>query len=323
MSLTSDKDPALISVVIPCHNEEESLPLLLQALRGVEGELFGADVEYIIVDDGSCDGTLRLARELSAHDARVRYISFSRNFGKEAAMLAGLEAAAGGYVCTIDADMQDSPELLPRLYALVREGEFDCAAVRRADRAGEPRLRSFFARRFYALMASLSDVEVVPGARDYRLMSRPMVDAVLALKETSRYSKGLFAWVGFRTVWVDMPNIRRARGESKWSFFDLLFYAIDGIVSFSTKPLALSSVAGLALCAISLVAIVFVIIRQLIWGGSAYGWPSLVCIILLTSGIQLFCLGILGQYLAKTFSEVKNRPVYIVRERGGGDHEET
>jgi glycosyltransferase involved in cell wall biosynthesis len=311
----------LISVIIPCFNEEESLPILLDALREAEHGVPDARWEYLVVDDGSSDKTLRVAKERARDDPRLRYISFSRNFGKEAAMLAGMEHALGDYVCILDADMQDSPALLPQMVEIVSGGEFDCAAVRRATREGEPKLRSFFARRFYGLMGKMCDIEIVDGARDYRLMKRRMVDAVLSLRETNRYSKGIFSWVGFRTKWIDVPNSKRVRGKTKWSFFDLLFYAIDGLVSFSTKPLALSSVAGLILCAMSLLAIIFVIVRQLIWGGSAYGWPSLVCIILLLSGIQLFCVGILGQYLAKTFSEVKNRPSYIVREKSEETHD--
>jgi glycosyltransferase involved in cell wall biosynthesis len=310
----------LISVIIPCYNEEESLPITLDALRDAECGLPGVRMEYIVVDDGSEDGTLAVARARSDTDPRVRYISFSRNFGKEAAMFAGLEEASGDFVCILDADMQDSPALLPALYEAVTKEGFDCAAVRRATREGEPRLRSFFARRFYGMMGKMCSIEVVEGARDYRLMTRQMTDAVLSLREVNRYSKGIFSWVGFKTKWLEVPNNKRVGGKTKWSFFDLLLYAIDGLVSFSTKPLALASVTGLILCAVSLLAILFVIIRQLIWGGSAYGWPSLVCIILLLSGIQLFCLGILGQYLAKTFSEVKSRPQYIIRERSGERH---
>jgi len=312
---------SLISVVIPCFNEEESLPILLEALQETEDRIPNARLEIIVVDDGSTDGTLAVAKARAAADPRIRYISFSRNFGKEAAMFAGLENAAGEYVCILDADMQDSPALLPQMAAIVSGGEYDCAAVRRATREGEPRLRSFFARRFYGLMGKMCSIEIVEGARDYRLMSRRMVDAVLSLRETSRYSKGIFAWVGFKTKWIEVPNSKRVKGKSKWSFFDLLLYAIDGLVSFSTVPLALSSVVGLLLCAVSFLAIVFVIVRQLVWRGSAYGWPSLVCIILLLSGIQLFCVGILGQYLAKTFSEVKGRPLYIVKEKSGEEHE--
>ena len=308
----------LLSVIIPCYNEEESLPLILDALKNVKQSMADVEFEFILVDDGSTDATLSVIKERAALDPEIRYLSFSRNFGKEAAMLAGMETAVGGYVCIIDADMQDSPDLLPQLYEIVAGGDYDCAAVRRSDREGESRLRSFFSRKFYQIMSRMCNIEVTSGARDYRMMSRRMVDAVLSLRETVRFSKGIFVWVGFRTKWIECPNTKRIKGETKWSFFDLLLYAMDGIVSFSTKPLVLSSILGLTLCVVSVLAILFVIIRQLVWGGSAFGWPSLVCIILFIAGIQLFCIGILGQYIAKTFSEVKRRPLYIVKEKGGG-----
>lgn len=236
-------------------------------------------------------------------------------------MLAGLEHARGDWAAVMDADLQDPPELLPRLLELVRDGAYDCAAVRRVDRRGEPPIRSWFARQFYKIINKMSNTEIVDGARDYRLMSRQMVDAILRLPEYNRFSKGIFSWVGFRTKWVETVNVERSAGESKWSFFKLLLYALDGITAFSTAPLAVASVLGLVLCAVSFFAIVFVIVRQLVWGGSAFGWPSLVCIILFIAGIQLFCMGILGQYLAKTYLEVKRRPIYILREQGGDMHE--
>lgn len=236
-------------------------------------------------------------------------------------MYAGLEHANGEYVAVMDADLQDPPELLPQLLELVRGGGYDCAAVRRVDRKGEPPIRSWFARQFYKLINKMSKTEIVDGARDYRLMTRQMADAILRVGEYNRFSKGIFSWVGFRTRWVETQNAERAAGESKWSFFKLLLYALDGIVAFSTAPLAIASVLGLALCAGSFFAILFVIVRQLVWGGSAFGWPSLVCIILFLAGVQLFCIGILGQYLARTYLEVKKRPIYILREQGG-DHGE-
>jgi len=311
----------LISIIIPCYNEAESLPVTFDALQDAAQSLPAAEFEYILVDDGSTDDTCGVMKALAEANSRVRFLSFSRNFGKEAAMLAGMTHSAGDYVCIMDADLQDSPKLLPQMHeAVTREG-FDCAAVRRVTRAGEPKLRSFFARRFYGLMTKLCKIDIVAGARDFRLMTRQMTDAVLSLKETSRYSKGIFSWVGFKTKWIDCENIRRTKGVSKWSFLDLLLYANDAVISFSTLPLALSSVLGLLLCAIAFIAIIVVIVRQLTWGGSAYGWSSLVCIILFLFGIQLFCTGILGQYLAKTFDEAKKRPLYIIKEAGGGNGE--
>lgn len=306
----------LLSIVIPCFNEEESLPITFGALRQVEQRLDAVDTEYILVDDGSSDRTLQVMKELAESGRGVRYVSFSRNFGKEAAMYAGMEAAAGDYICILDGDMQDSPELLPQMLHIVAEEGYDSAAVRRVTRDGEPPIRSMFARMFYRAMGNLCKIDVVDGARDYRLMTRQMANSVLSLKEHNRYSKGIFSWVGYRTKWIECVNAKRAKGETKWSFWDLLFYAIDAMISFSTKPLALSSVLGLGLCGISFFSILFVIVRQLVWGQSAYGWSSLVCIILLLSGIQLFCIGVVGQYLAKMFSEVKRRPLYIVRETG-------
>ena len=279
-------------------------------------------VEYIFVDDGSRDGTLAALKELAARDGRVRWLALSRNFGKEAALFAGLEHARGDYVAVMDADLQDPPALLPELLRIVRGGGFDCAAVRRVDRKGEPPIRSWFARQFYRLINKMSRTEIVDGARDYRLMTRQMADAVLRVTEYNRFSKGIFSWVGFRTKWVETENVERAAGESKWSFFKLLVYALDGITAFSTVPLAMASVLGLVFCAVAFFAILFVIARQLIWGGSAFGWPSLVCIILFLAGIQLFCIGIVGQYLAKTYLEVKGRPVYLLRDSGGGDGHE-
>ena len=234
-------------------------------------------------------------------------------------MFAGLEHASGDYVAVMDVDLQDPPELLPELLETVRGGGYDCAAVRRVDRRGEPPIRSWFARQFYRVINKMSKTEIVDGARDYRLMTRQMVDAILRLTEYNRFSKGIFSWVGFRTKWVETENAERSAGESKWSFFKLLIYALDGIIAFSTAPLAIASVLGLVFCVIAFFAIIFVIVRQLLWGGSAFGWPSLVCIILFLAGIQLFCIGIVGQYLAKTYLEVKGRPIYLLRESGGGD----
>lgn len=311
---------ALLSIIVPCYNEEAALDPFYERTSAVCAQL-GADVEYIFVDDGSSDGTLAALKGLAARDKRVRWLALSRNFGKEAAMFAGLEHARGDFVAVMDADLQDPPELLPQLLAAVESGEWDCAAVRRVDRKGEPLIRSWFARQFYKLINKMSRTEIVDGARDYRLMTRQMADAILRLGEYNRFSKGIFSWVGFRTRWVETENASRSAGESKWSFFKLLLYALDGIIAFSTAPLAIASVLGLILCAVSFFAIIFVIVRQLLWGGSAFGWPSLVCIILFLAGVQLFCIGILGQYLAKTYLEVKKRPIYILREQGGGQDE--
>ena len=308
----------LLSIIVPCFNEEEAVGLFYQRASAVCAAMPGIRVEYIFVDDGSTDGTLDALRALAAGRPEVRWLSLSRNFGKEAALFAGLEHAGGGYVAVMDADLQDPPELLPELLEAVRCGDCDCAAVRRVDRKGEPPIRSWFARQFYKLINKMSKTEIVDGARDFRLMTRQMVDAILRVREYNRFSKGIFSWVGFRTRWVETENLQRSAGESKWSFFKLLIYALDGIIAFSTAPLAIASVLGLVFCAIAFFAILFVIVRQLVWGGSAFGWPSMVCIILFLAGIQLFSIGILGQYLAKTYLEVKGRPIYILRESGGG-----
>ena len=311
-----------LSIIVPCYNEEAALPVFYDTVTRVVSALPDVEPEYLFVDDGSRDRTLPLLRELAGRDRQVRYLSFSRNFGKEAAMYAGLQAAAGDLVAIMDADLQDPPKLLPEMLSLIRSGDYDCVAVRRVDRKGEPAIRSFFARAFYRLINKVSRTEIVDGARDYRLMTRQMVDSILQLTEYNRFSKGIFSWVGYRTHWLETENIERSAGQTKWSFFKLCIYAMDGIIAFSTAPLAIASVLGLLFCVIAFIAIVFVIVRQLIWGGSAFGWPSLVCILLFVSGIQLFCIGILGQYLSKTYLEVKRRPIYIIRETGGGGRDE-
>ena len=298
----------LLSIIVPCCNEEAAVGAFYARTSAVCAKLPAVDVEYIFVDDGSTDGTLAALKALAG-----------RNFGKEAALYAGLEHARGDWAAVMDADLQDPPELLPELLGAVRGGGYDCAAVRRVDRKGEPPIRSWFARQFYKIINKMSRTEIVDGARDYRLMTRQMVDAVLRVTEYNRFSKGIFSWVGFRTKWVETVNVERAAGESKWSLYKLLVYALDGIIAFSTAPLAIASVLGLVFCVVSFVAIVFVIVRQVLWGGSAFGWPSLVCIILFLAGVQLFCIGILGQYLSKTYLEVKGRPIYLLRESGGGD----
>ena len=307
----------LLSIVVPCYNEQEALPFFYKEICRVAGEMkasHGADFEFIFVDDGSKDDTLSIARGLRRQDKRVRYISFSRNFGKEAGILAGFEAARGDYVAMMDADLQDPPALLPEMLDALLKEDYDCAATRRTTRKGEPPIRSFFARMFYKIINRMSDADIVDGARDYRLMRRRMVDAILALPEYNRFSKGIFGWVGFRTKWLEYVNVERVAGETKWSFWKLFRYSLEGIVAFSTAPLALASLMGIAFCALAFVMILFIIARTLLFGDPTSGWPSLVCIIFLCSGVQLFCMGVLGQYLAKTYMEVKRRPVYIVRE---------
>ncbi len=304
----------LISVIVPCYCEEEALPYYWEEASRTADSMDYVDFEFLFIDDGSKDGTVNVLRRLAAADSRVRYISFSRNFGKEAAMYAGLKNAKGDYAVIMDADLQDPPSLLPEMLRFVEEEGYDCSATRRVTRKGEPPVRSLFARMFYRIMRRISKTDIVDGARDYRLMSRKMVDAILEVGEYNRFSKGIFGWVGFKTKWIEYENVERVSGETKWSFWKLLAYSIDGIVAFSTAPLLISSVTGILFCMISFIAIVVIIVRQLIWGGSAYGWPSMVCIVLMLSGIQLFAIGILGQYLSKTYLEVKKRPIYIVKE---------
>lgn len=304
---------SVISIIVPCYNEEKAVPVFYKATSAAL-ENIDADIEYIFVDDGSSDNTVNEFKKLASADKRVKYISFSRNFGKEAGMYAGMKHAHGDYVVIMDIDLQDPPELIPKMYDLVRSGEYDCAATRRVNRVGEAKLRSFFARCFYKLINKISDTEIVDGARDFRLMSRKMVNSILELSEYNRFSKGIFSWVGFKTKWLEYENRERSVGETKWSFWKLFKYSIEGIVSFSTAPLAVSSVCGMLFSIIALVGIIFVVVRQLVWGGSAYGWASLICIILLVSGVQLLCIGILGQYLSRTYMESKRRPIFIVKE---------
>ena len=305
-----------ISVIVSCYNEEKALPLFYEEMERVRKQDFEgiADFEYIFVNDGSKDKTLEIIKDLREKDDKVRYISFSRNFGKEAAMLAGLEASEGDYVTLMDADLQDPPSLLKQMYdAIINEG-YDSVGTRRVTRKGEPPIRSFFARRFYKIINKMSNIEMVDGARDYRLMKRKVVDSIISLKEYNRYSKGLFSFVGFDTKWIEYENIERVAGETKWSFWKLFKYAIEGITAFSTIPLIFSSLLGILFCLVAFIAIIFIIIRTLIYGDPTSGWPSLVCIIVFVSGVQLFSMGIIGQYLSKTYLEVKNRPIYIIKE---------
>lgn len=302
-----------LSVIVPCYNEEEVIPLFYEEMKKIEKQLKGIKLELLFINDGSRDQTLNLIRELAQKDKGVRYLSFSRNFGKEAAMYAGLEHASGNYVAIMDADLQDPPALLPEMLSYIKEG-YDCAATRRVTRKGEPPIRSFFARMFYKLINKLSKVEMVDGARDYRLMTRQMVDAILMMKEYNRYSKGLFSFVGFDTKWIEYENIERAAGETKWSFWKLFVYAIDGIVAFSTVPLVIASLIGFVFLLLAVVIIIYTVIKTLMYGNAVAGWPSLVCIIFFVSGVQLFSIGIIGQYLSKTYLETKQRPIYIVKE---------
>ena len=305
-----------ISVIVSCYNEEKALPLFYEEMERVRKQDFEnlAEFEYIFVNDGSKDKTLAEIKELRNKDEKVRYISFSRNFGKEAAMYAGLEASTGNLVTLMDADLQDPPSLLKQMYDAIKEEGYDTVATRRVTRKGEPPIRSFFARLFYKIINKMSSIEMVDGARDYRLMTRQVVDSILSLKEYNRYSKGLFSFVGFDTKWIEYENVERVAGETKWSFWKLFKYAIEGITAFSTTPLILSSLIGLLFCLVAFIAIIFIIVRTLIFGDPTSGWPSLVCIIVFVSGIQLFTIGIIGQYLSKTYLEVKKRPIYIVKE---------
>ena len=304
----------LLSVVVSCYNEEEVIPIFYKEINKISKKMNELSFEFIFVDDGSKDKTLEILKKLHQKDKRVRYISFSRNFGKEAAMYAGLENSKGDYVTLMDADLQDPPSLLEEMYKAIEEEGYDCVATRRVTRKGEPPIRSFFARMFYRFINKLSKIEMVDGARDYRLMKRKVVDAITNMKEYNRYSKGLFSFVGFKTKWLEYENINRVAGETKWSFWKLFIYAIEGIAAFSTTPLVLSAVMGITFCLISFIMIIFIIIKTLIYGDPVAGWPSLVCIIFMISGIQLFCMGIMGEYLSKMYLETKKRPIYIVRE---------
>jgi len=304
-----------LSVVVPCLNEEAAIPLFYQTFVKETAQL-PLEVEFLFVDDGSTDGTLAAIEALKKQDDRVHYISFSRRFGKESGMFAGMEASTGDYVVVMDVDLQDPPSLLPDMLRGIEEEGYDCVATRRVTRKGEPKIRSFFARMFYRLINRISQTEIVDGARDFRLMSRQMVDAILSLQEVSRFSKGIFSWVGFKTKWLEYENIERVAGETKWSFWKLFLYSIDGIIGFSTVPLSIASVAGLLFCLVAFLLILFFFFKTIIWGDPVAGFPATICIVLLLGGIQLFCMGILGAYLSKTYLETKKRPIYIVRKKG-------
>lgn len=305
----------LLSAIVPCYNEEENIADFYQEFVKNDSFFREKDVELEIwyIDDGSKDNTVAEVKKLIQMDKRVHLLSFSRNFGKEAAIYAGLEKAGGDYVVFLDADLQDPPALLPEMFEYLEQG-YDSVATRRVTRKGEPPIRSFFARMFYRLMRKISKTEIMDGARDYRLMTRKVVDSILSMQEYNRFSKGIFGWVGFETKWLEFENIERKKGETKWSFWKLFLYSIDGITAFSTAPLAFAAFMGVFFCILAFVLIIVTIVRKALFGDPTSGWPSLVCIISLISGVQLFCLGIVGQYLAKTYMEVKRRPIYLVKE---------
>lgn len=305
----------LLSVVVPCYNEEENVPYFYEELLKQEKILkeHQVEIEIIYIDDGSKDHTVAEVKRLHEKDERVHLVSFSRNFGKEAGIYAGLQKAKGDFVVLMDADLQDPPSLLPEMLDYIEQG-YDSVATRRVSRKGEPPVRSFFARMFYRLMGRISKTEIVDGARDYRLMTRQVVDAILSMGEYNRFTKGIFGWVGYETKWLEYQNVERVKGETKWSFWKLLVYSFDGIMAFSTLPLAIASIFGMLFCLFAFLLIIFIIIRTMVFGDPVSGWPSLVCIISLVSGVQLFCLGIVGQYMSKMYMEVKNRPIYLVKE---------
>lgn len=303
-----------ISVVVPCYNEQGALPFYYDKMKEVMALLPELSFEIIIVDDGSTDGTLEAAKQLAKSDDRIRYISFSRNFGKEAAMYAGLKNASGKYTAIMDADLQDPPEMLPKMYRVITEEGYDAVGTRRVTRKGEPPVRSFFARKFYKIMSRISKANMVDGARDYRLMNRKYVDALLSLGEYNRFSKGLFGWVGFKVKWLEFENVNRIAGETKWSFGQLFLYSLDGIVAFSNVPLYMASIAGIGSFIAAIAAVIFIIVRRLVFGDPVAGWASTVVIILFIGGIQLLSIGILGLYLSKLYLEAKNRPIYLLDE---------
>lgn len=308
----------MISLIIPCFNEEESLPLFYPEASSVLSKM-DCDYEFIFVNDGSRDRTLEILKELSGKDPHVIYLSFSRNFGKEAAMYAGFCNARGDYVAVMDADLQDPPSLLPEMMEKLASGEYDSVATRRVSRDGEPPIRSFFARKFYQIINKISDADIVDGARDFRLMKRSMVDAIVSMSEYNRFSKGIFGWIGFRTLWLPYKNVERVAGETKWNFWKLFKYAVSGIINFSQVPLSIASWFGFTMTGFSFLALLIIIIRKLIFDDPVQGWASIICVIIFIGGLQLFCLGIMGQYIAKTYMEVKHRPHYIISESNKKD----
>lgn len=305
----------LCSCIVPCFNEEEVIPLYYEEMQKVRKQEEGKiDFEIIFIDDGSKDKTLEVIKKLSEQDECIHYVSFSRNFGKEAAMYAGFEHANGEYVVTMDVDLQDPPHLIPEMIRCIEEEGYDSVATRRVTRKGEPPIRSFFARRFYGLINKISDADIVDGARDFRMMKRDMVNAILSMPEYNRFTKGIFGWVGFKTKWIEFENVERAAGETKWSFWKLFRYALEGIIAFSTVPLTIVSLIGVIICIIAFLFLLFVVIRATIFGDPVAGWPSLICVISFLSGIQLLGIGVVGMYLSKTYLETKKRPIYIKKE---------
>jgi len=304
-----------ISVVVPCYNEEEVLPLFYKEITKVISSIKECEFEVLFINDGSADGTLKILKEFAEKDEQMKFISFSRNFGKEAAIYAGLQNATGEFVVLMDADLQDPPELISSMYRILKEEDVDCVGTRRVTRKGEPVVRSFFARMFYRIINKIAKINIVDGARDFRMMKRNMVDAILGVSEVNRFSKGIFSWVGFDTKWIPYENVNRAAGKTKWSFWSLFRYSIEGIVGYSTMPLTFAALLGVLFCFIALIMVCVIVVRTLMWGDSTAGWPSLVCIICFIGGIQLFCIGILGEYLAKTYLETKKRPIYVVKEK--------
>lgn len=303
-----------ISIVVPCYNEQEALPYFYKEIKKIIKKLNYLDFELIFVNDGSKDKTLNILIDLAKNDDKVKYLSFSRNFGKEAAIYAGLSNSTGDYVATMDADLQDPPSLLEEMYVSIKEDGYDCVATRRFSRDGEPPIRSFFAKIFYKLINKISKTEIIDGARDFRLMKRDMVNAIVSMQEYNRFSKGIFGWVGFKTKWIAYKNIERVAGNTKWSFWKLFLYSIEGIVAFSTFPLTIATIFGIFFCIISFIMMFVIIFKTLIYGDPVAGWPSLATMILFISGIQLFSLGIIGQYISKIYLETKKRPIYIIKE---------
>ncbi len=302
-----------VSIIVPCYNESESLPIFYREATKILNSL-DEEYELIFVNDGSSDDTLSQLRELSNKDNHVVYLSFSRNFGKEAAMFAGFCNSSGDYVAVMDADLQDPPALLPDMLKILKSGEYDSVATRRTSRAGEPPIRSWFAKRFYQLINRISDADIVDGARDFRLMKRDMVEAIIAMNEYNRFSKGIFGWVGFRTYWLPYENMERIAGKTKWNFWKLMKYAVDGIISFSQAPLSIASCFGIMMTVCSFLFLILIIARRLMFGDPVAGWASTICVIIFIGGLQLLCIGIIGQYLAKTYMETKHRPHYIISE---------
>lgn len=307
-----------ISLIIPCYNEEESVPLFYKEVTK-QMQAIDYDYELLFINDGSKDKTLEILQELASKDEHVYYLSFSRNFGKESAMYAGFCNASGDYVAVMDADMQDPPSLLPQMLKILETGEYDSVATRRVTRKGEPRIRSWFAKKFYKVINKISDAEVVDGARDFRLMKREMVDAIVSMSEYNRFSKGIFGWVGFKTYWLAYENVERVAGQSKWSFWKLFKYAIDGIVNFSQAPLIIAAWSGIIMTLLSFLMLIFIVVRYAIFGDPVVGWASTVCIVIFIGGVQMLFLGIIGQYLAKTYLESKHRPHYIISDTNKKD----